>query len=172
MPTIKYCEHCDKNGESKKRFAKTNLKYKKEAQIKCHSVFLGFAYFERIDEDATVCPFCGYPIIDTGIDRKDYCDLSLASNYNRQLVDAMIELKKKDPIEYETKMIEFRKESERIMDEADAVAAGNLPKCPTCGSTNIERISVGKKLTGGALFGLLSSNVRKTMHCRNCGYKW
>ena len=167
MPTMKYCEYCDKSGNSKKRLE--IQKYKNEAMINCYSGFLGFVYLERIDEEATVCPFCGNPIVDTEIDRKDYRDLSIASNYNRQLIEAMIELKKKDPIEYETKMIEFRKESKRIMDEDDSDV---MPKCPTCGSTNIEKISFGKKLTGGALFGLLSSNVRKTMHCRNCGYKW
>ena len=48
----------------------------------------------------------------------------------------------------------------------------NKPKCPTCGSTNVEKISFGKKALGGALFGLLSSDVRKSMHCKNCGYKW
>lgn len=48
----------------------------------------------------------------------------------------------------------------------------NIPKCPTCQSTNIEKISLTQKAVGGALFGLFSSNVRKTMHCKNCGYKW
>lgn len=48
----------------------------------------------------------------------------------------------------------------------------NIPKCPTCGSTNIEKISLTRKAIGGALFGLFSSDVRKTMHCKNCGYKW
>ena len=46
------------------------------------------------------------------------------------------------------------------------------PTCPTCKSTNIEKISVGKKVFGGAMFGLFSSDVRNTMHCKNCGYKW
>ena len=165
MPIIKYCKYCDKNGDAKRRL----MKYEEEAQAICDSGFLGFAYFEKINEDATVCPFCGNPIVDTGIDRKDYCALLIASKYNRQMIDAMIELKKKDPIEYEIKMIEFRKESKRIMDEDDSDI---MPKCPTCGSINVEKISFGKKLTGGALFGLFSSNVRKTMHCRNCGYKW
>lgn len=48
----------------------------------------------------------------------------------------------------------------------------NIPKCPTCQSTNIEKISVGKKTVGGFMFGLFSSDVRNTMHCKNCGYKW
>lgn len=48
----------------------------------------------------------------------------------------------------------------------------NSPKCPTCGSMNVEKISLSKKVVGGAMFGLFSSSVRKTMHCKNCGYKW
>ncbi len=48
----------------------------------------------------------------------------------------------------------------------------NVPKCPTCQSTNVEKISIGKKAFGGALFGLFSSDIRNTMHCKNCGYKW
>lgn len=47
-----------------------------------------------------------------------------------------------------------------------------VPKCPTCQSLDIEKISLTSKVVGGALFGLFSSNVRKTMHCKNCGYKW
>lgn len=48
----------------------------------------------------------------------------------------------------------------------------NIPKCPTCGSTNIEKISLTKKAFGGTMFGLFSSDVRNTMHCKNCGAKW
>lgn len=47
-----------------------------------------------------------------------------------------------------------------------------VPKCPTCGSTNVEKISIGKKAVGGAMFGVLSSEIRNTMHCNNCGAKW
>lgn len=46
------------------------------------------------------------------------------------------------------------------------------PKCPTCNSPDVEKISLTSKVVGGALFGLFSSNVRKTMYCKNCGYKW
>lgn len=46
------------------------------------------------------------------------------------------------------------------------------PKCPTCGSTNIQRISTTKKLIGVATLGLASKTVGKTMQCKKCGYKW
>lgn len=48
----------------------------------------------------------------------------------------------------------------------------NIPRCPTCNSTNVEKISFGKKIFGGAMFGLFSSDVRNMMYCKNCEYKW
>lgn len=48
----------------------------------------------------------------------------------------------------------------------------NIPHCPVCNSTNIEKISLGKKAKGSFLFGFLSSDVRKQMHCKDCGYKF
>lgn len=48
----------------------------------------------------------------------------------------------------------------------------NVPKCPTCGSTNVCKISTGKKATGFILAGVFSSNFGKSYECRNCKYKW
>lgn len=48
----------------------------------------------------------------------------------------------------------------------------NVPHCPTCGSENVTKISLGSKAVGGAMFGLFSSNIRKSYKCNNCGYKW
>ena len=48
----------------------------------------------------------------------------------------------------------------------------NIPKCPTCGSTNIEKISTTKKAVGFVAVGVFSSNFGKTMHCKPCGYQW
>lgn len=48
----------------------------------------------------------------------------------------------------------------------------NKPKCPTCGSTNIQKISGASKAIGFVAFGLLSKNARSQFKCNNCGYKW
>lgn len=48
----------------------------------------------------------------------------------------------------------------------------NIPKCPTCGSTNVSKISTTKKAFGFAAVGVFSSNFGKTMECKNCGYKF
>lgn len=53
-----------------------------------------------------------------------------------------------------------------------AAPVRNVPHCPTCGSTNVTKISLGAKAVGGAMFGIFSSNVRKSYKCNNCGYKW
>ncbi len=47
-----------------------------------------------------------------------------------------------------------------------------IPKCPTCGSCDVEKISFTKKAMSGVLFGVFSSNIRNTMYCKNCGAKW
>ena len=47
-----------------------------------------------------------------------------------------------------------------------------VPKCPTCGSTHIHKISLASKAIGGYMFVIFSSNVRNTFECSNCGYKW
>ena len=46
------------------------------------------------------------------------------------------------------------------------------PKCPTCGSTSIRRISTTKKLVSVATLGIASNSLGKTMECKKCGYKW
>ena len=48
----------------------------------------------------------------------------------------------------------------------------NLPKCPTCGSTNIEKISSFDKAAGAVMFGLFSKTAKSQFKCRKCGYKW
>ena len=48
----------------------------------------------------------------------------------------------------------------------------NKPKCPTCGSTNIQKISDLRKAGGAILFGIFSKDAKSQFECRNCGYKW
>jgi len=48
-----------------------------------------------------------------------------------------------------------------------------IPKCPTCGSTNIEKISLKSKVGMGALIGVFSiGHIAKTFKCNSCGAKW
>jgi hypothetical protein len=52
-------------------------------------------------------------------------------------------------------------------------APDNLPKCPTCSSTDIQKISGGSKAVKVALFGIFAAGaVSKTFKCNKCGYQW
>ena len=48
----------------------------------------------------------------------------------------------------------------------------NIPKCPTCGSTDISKISTTSKAVSVGLFGIFSSKIRKQFHCNSCKYEW
>ena len=47
-----------------------------------------------------------------------------------------------------------------------------IPKCPTCGSTNISKIGTANRMISTGLFGLASSKIGKTHKCNNCGTTW
>lgn len=48
----------------------------------------------------------------------------------------------------------------------------NSPKCPTCQSTNIRRISMIESGASIFAFGILSKKINKTFKCNSCGYTW
>ncbi len=47
-----------------------------------------------------------------------------------------------------------------------------VPKCPTCGSTNIRKIGGIERGVSIATFGIFSKKINKTFKCGNCGYTW
>lgn len=48
----------------------------------------------------------------------------------------------------------------------------NIPKCPTCSSTNLKKISATSKVVNTAMFGIWGTKRYKQFHCNNCGYEW
>ena len=47
-----------------------------------------------------------------------------------------------------------------------------IPKCPTCGCTDIEKISMTSRMVGAVAFGIFSSKNGKQFKCKHCGYMW
>lgn len=159
---VKFCSSCNETGinDWARALGKGSRPYNfNKGMIRSYEI-----------KSENICPYCGNNLKDTGITDDDISILWNVSDSDRQFLEAMIELKKNDPIEYQLKMNQFKANLKQ--QESSKVEEDNRPKCPTCGSTNIEKISLGKKAVGGALFGLFSSNVRKSMHCKSCGYKW
>lgn len=50
----------------------------------------------------------------------------------------------------------------------------NKPKCPICGSTNINKITLGSRAVKTAVFGIVGTvdDAGKTYKCGNCGSKF
>ncbi len=78
--------------------------------------------------------------------------------------------------EYEEERRRVRQEvladEQRREEERRRQAEANIPRCPTCGSTDLEKISDLKKATHWLAFGLLSKTARSQFRCKKCGYKW
>ena len=47
-----------------------------------------------------------------------------------------------------------------------------VPRCPTCGSTKVRKLSLSARCVSLGLFGLASKTARSQFVCENCGYKW
>lgn len=82
-----------------------------------------------------------------------------------EIIDAMIELKQKDIIEYGLKLSQFKNqlEQKRQVNQQEKKQV----RCPKCGSTSITTGARGVNLT----FGLLGAS--KTVNrCGKCGHTW
>ena len=56
--------------------------------------------------------------------------------------------------------------------QANIQSNKNVPKCPTCQSSDLKKISMTSKAVNTMMFGFLGTKRNKTFHCNNCGYEW
>ena len=130
-------------------------------------------------ETLSECPECLCPFenVDKNSPRKEFKspipdgNLVKAISTDENFMKAMTELYENDPIEYQLKMSQFKanlKQQERSKPKEE----DNRPKCPNCHSTNIQKISGTIRWLSTGLFGLASSDIGKSMVCKQCGYKW
>ena len=114
-----------------------------------------------------ICPFCKNKLIEVKISEDEIDLLGEVSNYNRNFLEQMIQLKETDPIEYQLKMSQFK--TQLSQQENSEIQNSNVPKCPTCSSTKIHKISGLSKAGSVAMWGIFSRKVHKQWHCDSCG---
>lgn len=51
-------------------------------------------------------------------------------------------------------------------------SSNNIPKCPTCNSTDITCISATAKVVNTAMFGIFGQKRKRQFKCNNCKYEW
>lgn len=52
------------------------------------------------------------------------------------------------------------------------IQESNVPKCPTCQSTDIKKLSGLSKAGSVVMWGIFSRKVHKQWHCNNCDSEW
>lgn len=109
------------------------------------------------------CQECGNYLEKTKLNCGEYDELNKIS-HDQDFILSMIDLKEKDPIEYQLKLSQFKTaqvQQERVEDN-------NKPKCPYCNSSNLKRITTTAKAVNIAMFGLLGNKRKYQWHCNNC----
>lgn len=123
----------------------------------------------------------------------DYCNSNLFLVPNEFLDDSKILINKnlkdkfindyiKSSSEFDQYLFEHREEdmfNKRMSDRAKLAHGASIleeksrvPKCPTCGSTNIKKMGGVERGASIAAFGIFSKKINKTFKCGNCGYTW
>ena len=113
--------------------------------------------------DQHVCDRCGGKIIHTNVTAEEMFLIERTSK-DMNFIMAMIELKKNDIIEYQSRISQFRAQA-----KADGCYDKPKPKlyCPKCGS---EYITTGKR--GYSLLTGFIGSGKTVNRCGSCGYKW
>ncbi|MGN1136013.1 MAG: hypothetical protein ACI4SF_07320 [Oscillospiraceae bacterium] len=124
------------------------------------------------------CDFCGYEHF-TEFSFEDVNDDNWAKKENEQARQNQASL-------YGNPEFSLRHYNKRLKEEqrrkdhsfylnqqrAKNPPSGNVPKCPTCGSTNVDKISTLNRAVSIGFLGLASDKIGKQFSCKDCGYKW
>lgn len=151
---------------------------------------------KQISDKAAFCPNCGCPV--SKMDCENYCfindikyDLTdimeilpkvgdKDTDVHPLIIKAMI--REKTPLDIQTsqELADIILATKKIPDEFNgkidtfkiSQTQINTPKCPTCGSTNIEKIGGLERGVSVAMWGLFSKKINKSFKCKSCGYTW
>ena len=130
----------------------------------------GYYWCLKKEVDTCWIEGCNCKLVNIDFPELDLKILTEISN-NPSFYKAMIDLHDKDIVEYELKMSQFRIQTEQQKSTENS-QHDNVPKCPTCGSTNIRKIGTGDRAVSILGLGLFSKKINKTWKCNNCGHTW
>ena len=175
---LKYCSNCLGNNITSKicKISPSDPSYilsnNGDRPLTYYSIYKGFVSTYTY-KDNNICPTCNAKLIEMHLTEDEWIVLNKIS-LEQDFIFAMDELKQKDIIEFTAKMSQFKEMNKQNIPSMLSTSSqpSGVPKCPTCGSTNIKKISGAKRWLTTGVFGLASSDVGKTMECNSCGAKW
>lgn len=102
-----------------------------------------FKEFNEYKEEVQICPDCGKQL--------EYYETEIIDN-NTNLV--------------------IKRSTEESQEDTNSMQLLNIPKCPTCSSTDVKKIGSISKVAGAVTFGIFSKTAKSQFKCNSCGYKW
>lgn len=136
---------------------------------------------KEISNKAKCCIHCGYPLDE--ISSNEYKDILTREclnekedthNFSQKINSSFdkINYTQKQPETLRDLVQKRDSETKNIEIIESQPIPKSIPKCPTCGSTDISKISTASKAVSVGLFGIFSSKIRKQFHCNSCKYEW
>ena len=133
--------------------------------------------FESWDKRKRICSICNsqmYEIPHEYIDNFRWRDgdgkqavieelVKTSPEFDQYLFDHRDEILAKQSAEFNAKM---------AIGKAIVEEQSRVPKCPSCGSFEVSKISVFNRMVSTHFFGLASDAIGKTHRCNHCGTTW
>ena len=145
----------------------------------CYCKKCGRIAQEEYNKNEQICDYCSnimQYIPDEFLVGKRKCIFK--DELKNQFIDEYI----KSSPEFDQYLFEHREEdmfNKRMSDRAKMAHGktileeqSRVPKCPTCGSTNIRKMGGIERGASIYAFGIFSKKINKTFKCQNCGYTW
>ena len=158
---VKFCPVCNTTKQN------TSLCFNNE---RFREFTKGYFYLFEPKEDVKICPCCEKGVLeDSPLTFEEFKIIDDVSDSDRQFLEAMIDLKQKDPIEYQLKMSQFKTQLQQQESNkpTNTTPTKDVIRCPKCKST---AITTGARGVNN-FWGLLGAS--KTVNrCGNCGYTW
>lgn len=150
------------------------------SDIYCPKCKMNFS--DEFDE----CVYCGSDLQDGIIEMEEIeTEKSIYELSDKEVLDKYSDYRKRIEEQTGKKMTDFeflsgimeaRRDS--LNHQAETYFASNKeanvskPKCSTCQSENIQKISTMTKAGSVALWGIFSQKIKKQWHCNSCGSEW
>ena len=82
-------------------------------------------------------------------------------------VDKKLFENRQSDIEYKERQAKM--DRDKMAQEQKQSTVPNIPHCPVCGSTDIEKIGTLNRAVSTTMVGIASSKIGKQWHCKDCG---
>lgn len=163
-----YAESCQGCGFPIKQFMEENGLYDTSKILLCPKCGEQYGGFKNITDPIYIkCKYCGCNVVQTDITWDEFYDkygyrneIEFTNKYGNNQFS-------QEAFEHRLNMIDSEKHN-----QSQSTQQPSVPHCPTCGSSNIHKISITSKAINASLFGLLGNKRTKQFHCNNCGYEW